>query len=45
MAVRNAEYAAYDLYHSHLPWSVAQAYGRAGMTVLGPGQDTALDGI
>jgi hypothetical protein len=45
MLVRNAEYAAYDLYHNRLPWAVAQAYGQAGMTCLGPGDDTALDGI
>lgn len=45
MDVRNAEYAAYDLTHNNLPWSTAVAYGQAGMTVTGPGDDTALDGI
>ena len=45
MTVRNAEYAAYDLTHNNLPWATAVAYGQAGMTVAGPGDDTALDGI
>ncbi len=45
MTIRNAEYAAYDLMHNQLPWSTAQAYGAAGLTVKGPGDDTALDGI
>jgi len=45
MTVRNAEYAAYDITHNHLPWSTAQLYGREGMTVPGPGDNTALDGI
>lgn len=45
MTVRNAEYAAYDLTHNNLPWATAVQYGQAGMTVAGPGDDTALDGI
>ena len=45
MTVRNAEYAAYDLTHNNLPWATAVAYGQAGLTVVGPGDDTALDGI
>ena len=44
MVVRWAEYAAYDIKHSTLPWSVACNWGRQGMAVAGPGDDTALDG-
>ena len=43
--VRNAEYSAYDIFHNNLPWNKAQFYGQTGMGVVGPGDDTALDGI
>jgi hypothetical protein len=45
MVVRNAEYSAYAVTHGDLPWATAQEFGRQGMTVAGPGDDTALDGI
>ena len=43
MTVRNAEYAAGDIYHNGLPWATAQQFGREGETVHYI--TTALDGI
>ena len=42
--VRNAEYAAYSILHSQMPWDTACYFGQQGTAVPGPGDDTALDG-